>query len=205
MLQDELKALYIVGPSNEIAPEIGKLYKENENCLVIGDGTASKPLTFEDIKNKLEENNFIIGPNTRIDILAHGERVGNKHRMQLDSLDANSCCYTEDFFKKLRELANYPLYVHLWSCYGGSANKDTTALGNGSILVTHVEAKEVTAISLEEHALQASLSRYLEQNILTPYQQFILDFQENFEAMTFNKVAGEQTLQFKSKRIPKDQ
>ncbi|WP_341763650.1 ankyrin repeat domain-containing protein [Candidatus Tisiphia endosymbiont of Beris chalybata] len=58
-------------------------------------------------------------------------------------------------------------------------------------------------IYLENYALQASLSRYLKQNI-TPYQQFILDLQENFEAMTFNKVADAQLTQFKFIRIPKE-
>ncbi|WP_341763649.1 hypothetical protein [Candidatus Tisiphia endosymbiont of Beris chalybata] len=125
----ELKALHIVGPYNVIDPEIEKLYKENKNCLIIGDGAQDKPLTFENIGNNLEKNNVKIGPNTRIDILAHGNRIGNKHMMQLDDLNPNACCYTENFFTKLRELANCPLYIHLWACYGGSANKDASRRG----------------------------------------------------------------------------
>lgn len=125
--------------------------------------------------------------------------------MRLDNSNPNSCCYTEDFFKKLRELANRPLYIHLWSCFGGSANKDAKALGDGSILVTHIEAKETSVSALIDDSLEVSLSRYFDKN-LTPAQQFILDWQENYEAMTFNQVESDgKTIKFKSIRTPKEE
>ncbi|MCC8371235.1 MAG: hypothetical protein LN568_00455 [Rickettsia endosymbiont of Pseudomimeciton antennatum] len=111
---------------------------------------------------------------------------------------------TEQVLKGIKEIAKCPLYIHLWSCYSGSANKAARKLDNNSILVTHVESKSSSSTQLSDYAMRASLERYLKEKDLTPYQQFIRDFQENFAAATFNKIwANGATKKFKSSRMLK--
>lgn len=157
---------------------------------------------FQDIIDKIGNSSF--GEMPVIYIHAHGWRTAEgKHEIQLDNRDPNSVCNTEDFFRKIRELVGAPLIVHLRACYGGSANKAAKALGEGSILVTRIEAKESASAPLGEDMLHASLKRRFTKNS-SPFQQFILDLQENYETSTFTKVEAEgKTTQFKSIRIPK--
>jgi hypothetical protein len=207
----ELKELYILGSGIKITPTTMKLLANRKDYLIIN--WEKKNVTPKDIKRLLKKGNVKIGASTRIDVNAHGLRVNKQHVILL----GESYVPTKDFFAYLRELAGVPLYVHLWSCYGGASNKDVVSLGGhketnpeglGSILVTHVEGKEPSSVSLSNHSMNSSLTRYLDQQNaeLTPYQQFIFDLPENYAATTFSQVknaVNKDITKFKSNRIPK--
>ncbi|MCC8484219.1 MAG: ankyrin repeat domain-containing protein [Rickettsia endosymbiont of Labidopullus appendiculatus] len=198
-----LKALSIVGANTSISDDIKDMFNGRDDCLIIGDvGDDSFPVTVEYIRSILAQKNLKITENTRIDIETHGNRrKDNKHEMQINSTDPKGVSLTEQLFQELREMAGCPLYVHLWSCYGGSANKAASSLGNDSILVTHIEGKLLTNRELSSYSRTFSLQRYLEKG-LTPSQQFILDFPENFETATFNKVGMDDKIEkFKFTRM----
>lgn len=128
----ELKALFILGPKIEPAPEILKLY-DREDCLVIGNGLDNVKIS--EIDRKLKSHNVQIGPNTRIDISVHGLKDNKEHILLLDEKGVK----TKTFLQELQKLSSEnPLYTHIWACYGGTANKDIEALKPGSIIVTHV-------------------------------------------------------------------
>ncbi|MCC8417932.1 MAG: ankyrin repeat domain-containing protein, partial [Rickettsia endosymbiont of Bryobia graminum] len=173
----ELKALFLIGPDLPIDPEIEKALKNRDDCLIVGDGKDL--IDLEQLKQTLKEKNLKIGSNTRIDINGHGGRKEDgQHSISLFR-DTQA---TKETFETLKNIAepNSPLYVHLWSCYGGSANKSIEDLGKGSILLTHIEAKETESVSLGNYSINSSLKRYLDpNNNLTPHQQFVLDIQEN--------------------------
>jgi ankyrin repeat protein len=57
---------------------------------------------------------------------------------------------------------------------------------------------------LYNNSIQHSITRYLKEN-LSPYQQFVRDLSENYEAATFNKITNEGEHQkFKTMRTPKN-
>ncbi|CAF1432971.1 unnamed protein product [Rotaria sordida] len=199
----ELKALLIIGRNIKLTAETKKLFEQNDNCLIIGDGAENSVTSIDDIKAILEEKNYKIGLGTRIDISAHGNRTEEYKYHYTDFVEGS---LTVQFFEKLTKIANIPLYVHLWSCYGGAANKSAHALGNGSILVTHIESKYPASTALDNYSKQASLTRYLNSGTpLTPYQQFILDLPENYQAATFIKVTDKNPKKFKTLRTTKDE
>ncbi len=196
-----IKNIYIVGPRITSSPEIEALYNANKDWVMIGDGAADKPLIFQDIIDKIGDSSFAEMP--VIYISAHGGRHNGKHTMDIDNSDPTLGCDTRDFLRKLNELVGGPMCVHILSCYGGSANKDAGALGEGSFLITHIEGKEQASMPLENIRLYSLLKRSCDTN-LTPSQQFILGLQENFTATTLTKVElGGKTTQFKSTRVPK--
>ncbi len=201
--QKVLQTIIILGPEIDILLETKALCKRNNNCLMIGDGANKKPLMFQDIIDKVSNSSFAKMP--VIYLYAHGLRTKEgKHELQLDNIDPNSMCNTEDFAHKLRKLVGGPLVLNVHSCFGGSANKVAKALGEGSILVTHIEAKQMASSRLGDDMLHASLKRHFAKNS-TPYQQFILDLQEIFETTTFTRVESDgKIIQFKSIRIAKE-
>ncbi|WP_375327199.1 ankyrin repeat domain-containing protein [Candidatus Tisiphia endosymbiont of Nemotelus uliginosus] len=199
--QKTIHNILIIGPGVKVDPEISKLNETNKDWLIIGDGDANKPITFEDIRERID--NVLLDKNPVFCIHAHGSRhkEGVDHRMRLDNQDPKSARNTQDFLKKLETLTDDPICVHLLSCHGGSANKAAKVLRDGSIVITYIEAKESSNTNSEHSKIKALLQR----TYLTPYQQFILAFQENFEGMTFNKVESlGKITQFKTVRIPKE-
>ncbi len=138
----ELKELFLIGPGVSIHPETEIALKNRKDCLIVGD--EKDLIDPEQLKQILKEKNLKIGPNTRIDINGHGAREEGQHVINL----FNNTEATKEVFKTLKDLAepNSPLYVHLWSCYGGSVNKSVEDLGKESILVTHIEAKESESV-----------------------------------------------------------
>ncbi len=196
-----IKNIFILGPEIESDPEIKALYEAREDWLMVGDGAADKPLMLQDIKDKIGNSSFAEMP--VFYICAHGTRKAKKHRIQIDTPNPERGCDTGKFLKKIRDLVGGPVCVKVYSCYGGSANKEAKALGNGSILITNIEGKEPAYCFLDNLILYSSLKRSWDTN-LNPYQQFILDLQGNFTATTFTKVESDsKTTQFKSIRVPK--
>ncbi len=158
-----IKTILLVGPGVKIDPETVKLFEENDNGLLIGNGAVDKPLMWQEIIDKIDNRPFVEMP--MFYIIAHGFRVRQKHVMQL----FENFSITEDELKKIRELVGRPVVVKMYSCFGGSANKSAKALGEGSILITHTEAKEPSDTVLGTYSLHASLMRNFVKN-LTPYQ-----------------------------------
>ncbi|WP_342170084.1 ankyrin repeat domain-containing protein [Rickettsia endosymbiont of Seladonia tumulorum] len=195
----ELKALFIVGPDNDIDSEISKLY-DREDCLIIGDGT--NPVKITEIYKTLQILNLQIGANTRIDISAHGTRSNKEHKILLDQ----EYTKTKDFLISLQQLLpNNPLYIHLWSCYGGTANKDIEALNIGSIVVTHIKSSYLSSTDLEKFIRIRSLTHYMNENSLSPYLQYLYDQLENYQGATFSQIESERHIvKFKTIRTPQD-
>ncbi|WP_341792070.1 hypothetical protein [Rickettsia endosymbiont of Gonocerus acuteangulatus] len=87
-------------------------------------------LKITDVEELLNKHNLRISPNTRIDICAHGRRLGEEHTLNLE----NKKIKTKDFLQQLQNLSpQNPLYIHIWACHGGTANKDVEILNPGSI------------------------------------------------------------------------
>ncbi|MCC8377501.1 MAG: ankyrin repeat domain-containing protein [Rickettsia endosymbiont of Graphium doson] len=194
----ELKALYIVGPEIEPNPEILKLY-DRKDCLVVGDGIDDADIYA--IYLELKKHNVQIGPNTRIDIAAHGKRVDKKHYLRLSTEEVTE---TKKFLQQLQGSSPIdPIYVHLWSCYGGTANKDIAFLNPGSIIVTHVKSQYSSFGPADNFAHLHSITRYINEKNLTPHLQYLYDQLENYQATTFNqKESDDRIVKFKTTRTP---
>ncbi len=68
--------------------------------------------------------------------------------------------YTLSLLSKLSSLANSKqLYIHLWSCYGGAANKEADKLSSGSIFVTHISENNPSLSAFTSYALTQSFSK----------------------------------------------
>lgn len=119
----DLKALFICAPGIQLDPEIIEIFSNNKDSLMIGDGQITIDPDY--IMGVFKNNNTKIVRNTRIDINAHGIGKDVKHHMGLSN---DTMAKTENVFRKLREIADTPLYVHLWSCYSSSANIKTPKL-----------------------------------------------------------------------------
>lgn len=193
----ELKALCIIGPEFIYNPEVSKLY-DREDCLIIGNGIDS--IEIQNVANELKKHNVRIGPNTRIDILAHGLRFEKEHIITLSERNIR----TKDFFRQLQDLTpKAPIYVQLWSCYGGTANKDISFLNPGSIIVTHIKSRYKELTEVQENARLNSITRYLNENNLNPHLQYLYDQLENYQATTFNqKDTDGHIVKFKTIRNP---
>ncbi len=196
----ELKELLIIGPNLFVLAKTEALLNRDD-CLIIKYDPISKiSITKDFIEKKLKEKNCKIGRNTRIDINAHGNNLDGKHIIDLDE---DNSIFTQDFFEELKNLVrDEPLHIHLWSCYGGAANKVADALGYESILVTHVEGKESSLSKLSDYIMIKSLNNYLTNPSLTVHEQFLHDLPYNFEPTTFSKINKDRRiLKFKSLRI----
>ncbi|MFY9589465.1 ankyrin repeat domain-containing protein [Rickettsia endosymbiont of Halotydeus destructor] len=193
----ELKALYILGPNMRPNPQVLELYNR-EDCLVIGDG--KKEIKINDIAKALKKQNLQIGANTRTDISAHGLRNNKEHTLSLENVEIK----TKDFLQQLQELSlSSPLYVHIWSCYGGTANKDIKVLKPGSIIVTHIKSSYTELTDCGYFSLLHSLTRYIKDNSLTPHLQYLYDQLENYQATTFNQKENDNNIiKFKTIRNP---
>lgn len=141
----ELKSLFILGSDLTISEELKQKLESRNDCLLIDDGKNG--VSIEQIKQRIKDANVTIGPNTRIDINAHGKRVQGDHddkpKTHIMRLTNTGTEYTNDILQELAAVKNpaQPIYAHLWSCHGGAANKTIHSMPKGSIIVTHVESK----------------------------------------------------------------
>lgn len=127
----------------------------NNNCLIIG----SKENGFS-----LEDLNMLKGKvdsNTRIDISAHGDTEDGQHFFSTDG----GLYLTSDLLAQLSYLSgNKPLYIHLWSCYGGAADKEVYELPIDSILITHIPSKHPASVALDAMAIKQSFTKMKAEN-----------------------------------------
>ncbi|MCC8398375.1 MAG: ankyrin repeat domain-containing protein, partial [Rickettsia endosymbiont of Labidopullus appendiculatus] len=182
-----LKALYIVGPDLTIHNKTKALFDNRDDCLIVGDGIAA--VSVKEIARILQEEGLKITQDTRIDIYAHGCRTNDGQHGILTNNPNQKITLTKQFLQELRKMADCPLNIHVWSCYGGSANKAASELKTGSTLVTHGESKSSSSPQLDAYSMIASLERYLNSEIgITSEQQFIFGYPEHLQPATFNKV-----------------
>ncbi|HJD60163.1 MAG TPA: ankyrin repeat domain-containing protein [Rickettsia endosymbiont of Omalisus fontisbellaquei] len=202
MKKKSLKALLIKGFNAPVPNETIKLYN-GSNCLIIGN--EKEGVSIEDIEKELKEKDFVLD-NTRIDILVHGVISLENPKHHFLELKEKEYTRTKEVFTNLKNISNGPLNVQLWSCYSSTANKDITSLEEGSSLVTHTESSSISLMTLSDFSRQKSLERYFSvQNMLTPEEQFVNDFPENFETMTFSKVERDnKIIKYKTTRFLKD-
>ncbi|CAL7962840.1 hypothetical protein MIDIC_510030 [Alphaproteobacteria bacterium] len=189
-----LKGIYVIGPGIGVDSELKALY-EKDGYLMIEDGQINT--TPDVIKQKLDEAHYVVTKDTRIDLNFHGSVEDGKHKIMEGD--------TSTFFTGLKNVFGCPLYVHLWSCYGGIAGPNE--LGAESCLVTHIEEEHPELTKLLSFSLKESIKRYQkseerDEGPLTPYEQVILDLPENFEAMNLSVVSqdGKETKKITSRR-----
>ncbi|WP_395477164.1 hypothetical protein [Rickettsia endosymbiont of Pantilius tunicatus] len=93
------------------------------------------------------------------------------------------------------------MYIHIWACHGGTANKDVEILNPGSIIVTHIESKYIALNITEDFSLLTSITRYMREDNLSPHLQYLYDQLENYQATTFNQIEDNgHIMKFKSIR-----
>lgn len=112
-----------------------------------------------------------IGPDTKIIIYAHGEVLSGNHYVA-DNIFSHKL--TKDLFMELQSYSNYPLNIHLESCYSGIVNKEFEALKRGSFLSLSSNEK---VVSLDTRKLFANftISPSLEGATKESNFQYILD------------------------------
>lgn len=161
----KLKALLIIGPGLKgFFIEVKNIYNQSD-CLVIGNGEiAIKRDEISSLKRKLDSA-------TRINIFAHGNNDEGRHKIGLQNeFDG---IYTSNILILLNQANNnFPIYVHIWSCYAGIAADDIKYLTSGSVIVTHGSGSSVSISALNDFALKYSLSNACNFN-LSPYQDFL--------------------------------
>ena len=141
-----------------------------------------------------EADSPLITSDTRIDIYAHGT-LNNADVTHEILIAAGYTSSTSQFLNFLETMLNninnmkqtdIPLILHLWSCFGGTVNKEYKAVYDGTTLVTHGESESDLLEVLREKIMYHSLSTFLESDSLSSYEQFILDMPKYFTPTTFN-------------------
>ncbi len=121
---------------SEIASLRNSLGSQGDNVLIVALATYDVQALESALRDK------VLNGDTRFDIWGHGAVSNGEH--QLASGANNQLIPTKNLFLKLREIvgATTPLTnVNLWACHAGAAANDVTALGAGSMLVSHAEEK----------------------------------------------------------------
>ncbi|WP_341790091.1 hypothetical protein [Rickettsia endosymbiont of Polydrusus tereticollis] len=162
-------------------------FANREEVLCIGDGKSD--VTLELINEKLQEVTF--ADNLRIDINAHGDRDDQKQ--QHIHLELSYLIKTEDFLEQFKNLLlkhsgkqELTGEWHLWSCFGGSANKAAHILGKGNTLITNVNSKSTAASGLENYTIKKSLENYLKNPEKDIYTRWVEERKYSFQSSTFN-------------------
>ncbi|XVN44560.1 MAG: hypothetical protein RCG16_04200 [Rickettsia hoogstraalii] len=161
-----------------------KEFANKEGVLCIGDRESD--VTLDLINKKLQ--GITLADNFRIDIDAHGKRDEQKQQME-----SSSIVKTEDFLKELKNtLVKHSGKKelrgewHLWSCYGGSANKAAHILGKNNSLITHVDSKNSSFLMLGGYIIKKSLENYLENPKKDSYARWVEEQKYAFQTSTFN-------------------
>ena len=125
---------------SEIASLRNSLGSQGDNALIVALATYDVQALESALRDKVLGGK--VNGDTRFDIWGHGAVSNGEH--QLASGANNQLIPTKNLFLKLREIvgATTPLTnVNLWACHAGAAANDVTALGAGSMLVSHAEEK----------------------------------------------------------------
>ncbi len=151
----------------------------NKDCIIIERREKGFAVSdFNVLKGKIDFT-------TRIDIHAHGNKFGSNH---IITNAYNSTVLTSNFLEGLSLLANsQPLYIHLWSCFGGAANKDTINLPKGSILVTHAPNNHLSLASLDNFSVLESFSKTRSTDHFSELAEDILTTSMHTSTININK------------------
>jgi ankyrin repeat protein len=164
----------------------------NKDCIVIGN--RDKGFSLNDLNMLKGKIDF----STRIDIIGHG--ISHKDIHRILSNHASVYEYTANILSKLSYLGNdEPLYVHLWSCFGGAANKDVSKLAKGSILVTHGLENHSVAVSIDNFAVLKSFSKDGSSDHFAELSRDILDNSMQTSAININSKNKVEKLHFGKK------
>jgi len=129
-----------------------------------------------------------IDPNTRIDINAHG-LASNPFAIRLNE---SECIDVKDLFSILGTVnQKSPLYLHLWSCYSGSAQDYIGHLPNGSILVTHVVRDHIAIVGLSNLSIIKLATAWSEYHLSNPFlPKAVRPFQAFLDNLPFEIMQG---------------
>ncbi|HJD55231.1 MAG TPA: ankyrin repeat domain-containing protein [Rickettsia endosymbiont of Pyrocoelia pectoralis] len=187
-----INEIIIVGCDTPIDSELTAL----SSVLCIGDGND---VGLKLIERKLQ--GVELANNIRVDIHAHGDRDDEKQHYILDMK-------TEDFLKKVKNLLvcnsgkqELAIEWHLWSCYGGSANKATHILGENNSLITHINSSYVSTVWLDIYSCEKSIKHYLANPDKDAYTRWVEEIKYAFQPTTFNFNSSVGTLHLKNMRI----
>ncbi|HJD59361.1 MAG TPA: ankyrin repeat domain-containing protein [Rickettsia endosymbiont of Omalisus fontisbellaquei] len=187
MAELPIKEIMIIGPDFYVDGALKSLMNK-EGVLCIGDG--ANDVTLELIKEKLQK--VALADNIlRVDICAHG--MLDNQKQQNIILESSSLTKTEDFLKEMKNLLikqsgkqELKAEWHLWSCFGGSANKITSILGKENTLITHIDSNNISATYLEDYSIKKSVGNYLKNSEKDAYSRWVEEQKYSFQSSTFN-------------------
>lgn len=130
-----------------------------------------------------------VGPETRIDILAHGAPGYDEQHFvlipPLPNIPVSQMGFTptRELFKYFSENAAHPenwrgVQIYLWSCFGGLAQNSAHHLPVGSTLVTHAPPNKIGLHQTLLNSLAYTLERH-DTNCLKTFAQLLAYSPEN--------------------------
>jgi acetolactate synthase regulatory subunit len=174
--------ILIIGPGIQIDSRLLKLY-QNPPRIIVGDGINSISL------KELKTIKKLIGPDTRIDIIGHGNvDSSGTHTIELIA----NTTIAADTVKQIGKLTKYAKHMHLWSCFGGAANDAVSTLPSGSVLITHSPDDDYIYLETSFDSIVKSLQKREKRRkanvCLTPIQEYCADFECNvLQTASINK------------------
>jgi ankyrin repeat protein len=156
------------------SPEIHLI--RGPNILANIDSLTASAIVHGDGKAQVDISELEIGEYPRVIIHAHGSVSQGKHQLGLySSLGHQSGVdYTSYSFQALaKATGRKPVNVELFSCYGGYAINDITALSKGSTLMTFVDDKYIMLNSVISELQIKSLNFQQQDNQFTRFASFL--------------------------------
>lgn len=145
-VEHDFKEVWIFGPdyndafSKEISSALA--LSGDSSVAVVGDGKQ------EVTKAALRNLRGKVNKDTRFCICAHGDISEGYHALLLGTADDESSLKrTEDLLMMFDYFSEEPLQFYLISCFSGAANRYTSGLKPGTVLVTVSEPDDVTCES----------------------------------------------------------
>ena len=177
--EKENRLVYILGPDLELSQDLQQELDKHKAILIKTDEaeiTTTNPLEsiIDHIKKTLDKEN--IKQPSKFYIHGHGDRKHNynnidsqKDNNHIIELKKQFIFFTGPFLNRLQNTYPHPIDFNLFSCFGGSGNKETKELKEGSSIVTNVNAKNFSNGFLD-HYIQ---KKQLEELRLFPNSSFL--------------------------------
>ena len=178
---DHFKEVWVFGPdhngafSEEISSALAM--PRDSRVAVVGDG--KKEVT----KVELRKLRGKVNKDTRFFICAHGDISEGYHALVMGTGDdASSLKGTEGLLAMFDNFSEEPMQFYLISCFSGAANKYTSLLKPGTVLVTVSEPDDVTYGSPF-----CRLDIYRGQSV---EELFLRHFSKSSQVITYNKATN---------------
>ncbi|MGI4752876.1 MAG: ankyrin repeat domain-containing protein, partial [Janthinobacterium lividum] len=177
--EKENRLVYILGPDLILSQDLQQELDKHKVMIIKTDEaeiTTTDPLEsiIDHIKKTLDKEN--IKQPSKFYIHGHGDRKHNynnidsqKDNNHIIELKKQFIFFTGHFLNRLQNTYPHPINFNLFSCFGGSGNKETKELKEGSSIVTNVNAKNFSSDFLD-HYIQ---KKQLEELRLFPNSSFL--------------------------------